>query len=224
GAGENVTPMLIATINGQFDIAKYLLDNGGDPNLAQENGVTPLYAALNCQWSDKALYPQPRAFEQQKIAYLPLMEAFLQKGANVNARLTRKVWYSQYDFDQSGVDETGATPFFRAAYADDMDGMKLLVKGGADPTIPTLRTRGRVRTGDVVRETEDVSGVPPVPVGGPGVPPLLAAAGAGYGEGLAANHHHYAPTGMLAAVKYLTEDLHLGPNIRDHQGKHATHE
>ena len=65
GAGDPVTPMLIATMNGHFDLAKYLLDKGADPNLAQSNGVTPLYAALNCQWSDKALYPQPRAFEQQ---------------------------------------------------------------------------------------------------------------------------------------------------------------
>jgi uncharacterized protein len=223
-AGDRVTPMLIAVINGHFDVARQLLDQGADPNLAQDNGVTPLYAALNCQWSDKALYPQPRAFEQQKTSYLQLMEALLQKGANVNARLTKKVWYSQYDFDQSGVDETGATPFWRAAYADDVDAMKLLVKWGADPNIPTLRTPGRVRTGDAVREAEDVSGIPPVPVGGPGVPALLAAAGAGYGEGLAANHHHYAPTGMLAAVKYMIDELHLDPTVRDHEGNNAIHD
>ena len=223
-SGDRVTPMLIAIINGHYDLAKALLDRGADPNLAQDNGVTPLYAALNCQWSDKALYPQPRAFEQQKISYLQLMDALLQKGATVNARLTRKVWYSQYDFDQSGVDETGATPFWRAAYADDIDAMKLLVKWGADPTIPTLRTPGRPRTGDAVRETEDVSGMAPVPVGGPGVAPLLAAAGAGYGEGLAANHHHYAPTGMLAAVKYMVDELHLDPNVRDHEGNNAIHD
>jgi ankyrin repeat protein len=223
-AGDLVTPMLIAIVNGHYDLAKALLDRGADPNLAQDNGVTPLYAVLNCQWSDKALYPQPRAYEQQKLSYLQLMDALLQKGANVNARLTKKVWYSQYDFDQSGVDETGATPFWRAAYADDIDAMKLLVKYGADPTIPTLRTPGRPRTGDAVRETEDVSGMPPVPVGGPGVAPLLAAAGAGYGEGLAANHHHYAATGMLAAVKYMVEELHVDPTVRDHEGNNAIHD
>jgi ankyrin repeat protein len=223
-AGDQTTPLLIATINGHFDLAKQLLDKGADPNLPQgTNGVTPLYAALGCQWSDKALYPQPRAFEQQKTSYLDLMQALLDKGANPNARLTRKVWYSQYDFDQSGVDETGATPFFRAAYAADVDGMKLLVKYGADPSLRTMRTPGRVRTGDIVRDVQDVSPMPPVPPGGPALTALLAASGAGYGEGFAANHHHHAPGGMLPAVKYLVEELHVDVNAKDHDGNTAIH-
>jgi ankyrin repeat protein len=222
--GDQSTPLLVAIINGQFDLAKLLLDRGANPNLAQSvNGVTPLYAALGCQWSDKALYPQPRAFEQQKTSYLDLMQAMLDKGADPNARLTRKVWYSQYDFDQSGVDETGATPFFRAAYAADVDGMKLLMKYGADPNVRTMRTPGRVRTGDVVREVQDVSPLPPVPPGGPGLTPLLAASGAGYGEGFAANHHHHAPAGMMPAVKYLVEELHVDVNAKDHDGNTAIH-
>ena len=223
GAGDPVTPLLIATINGQFDLAKMLLDKGADPNLAQSNGVTPLYAALGCQWSDKALYPQPRAFEQQHTTYLDLMQAMLEKGANPNARLTKKVWYAQYDFDQSGVDESGATPFFRAAYAADVDGMKLLVKYGADPDIRTMRTPGRVRTGDVTREVQDVSPLPPVPPGGPAITALLAASGEGYGEGFAANHHHHAAAGMLPAVKYLVEELHMDVNAKDHDGNTAVH-
>ena len=223
GAGDKVTPILIATINGHFDLAKYLLDKGADPNLSQDNGAAPVYAALNCQWAAKALYPQPRAYEQQQTTYLDLMKALLDKGADPNARLARKVWYSQYDFDQSGVDESGATPFWRAAYAADVEGMKLLLANGADPNIKTMRTPGRVRTGDVQREAVDVSPLPPVPAGGPGVSPLLAASGAGYGEGFAANHHRFAPAGMLAAVKYLVEELHVDVNAKDHDGNTAIH-
>jgi ankyrin repeat protein len=223
GAGDPVTPMLIATMNGQFDIARFLLDKGADPNLAQANGVAPLYAALNCQWAAKALYPQPRAYEQQHASYLDLMAALLEKGADPNARLTKKVWYAQYDFDQSGVDETGSTPFWRAAYAADVDAMKLMLKYGADPNITTMRSAGRVRVGDVTRDVVDVSPLPPVAVGGPGVTPLLAASGVGYGEGFAANHHRFAPGGMLAAVKYLVEELHADVNARDHDGNSAIH-
>src|SRR3954467_3042286 len=168
GSGDPVTPLVIATMNGHFDVAKYLLDKGADPNLAQNNGVAPLYAALNCQWAAKALYPQPRAYEQQHTTYLDLMQALLDKGADPNARLTKKVWYAQYDFDQSGVDEAGSTAFWRAAYASDIDAMKLLIARGADPNIPTMRMPGRVRTGDVgERAVQDISPLPPIPVGGP---------------------------------------------------------
>ena len=223
GAGDPITPLLIATMNGHFDLAKYLVDKGADPNLAQSNGVAPLYAALNCQWAAKALYPQPRAYEQQHASYLELMQALLDKGADPNARLTKKVWYAQYDFDQSGVDETGSTPFWRAAYAADVDAMKLMLKYGADPNITTMRSAGRVRVGDVTRDVVDVSPMPPVAVGGPGVTALLAASGVGYGEGFAANHHRFAPGGMLAAVKYLVEELHADVNARDHDGNSAIH-
>jgi uncharacterized protein len=222
-AGDRTSPLLIATINGHFDLAKLLLDKGADPNLAAENNGTPLYGAINCEWAPKALYPQPRAYVNQKTTYLELMKALLDKGADPNVRLNKKVWYSGYSFDLSGVDEIGATPFWRAAYASDVDAMKLLVSYGADPNIRTKRSAGRPRAGDIDREVKDVSALPPVPIGGPAVTPLQAAAGVGYGEGFAANSHRFAPGGMLAAVKYLVEELGADVNAYDHEGNTALH-
>jgi ankyrin repeat protein len=222
-AGDKTSPLLIATINGHFDLAMLLLDKGADPLAAAENNATPLYGVLNCEWAPKALYPQPRAQMNQKTTYLELMQALLDKGADPNVRLNKKVWYSGYSFDLSGVDETGATPFWRAAYASDVEAMKMLVAYGADPNIPTKRIAGRGRFGDVDREVKDVSGRPPVAVGGPAVTPLQAAAGVGYGEGFAANSHRFAPTGMLAAVKYLVDELAADVNAFDHEGNTALH-
>jgi ankyrin repeat protein len=223
--GDKTSALLIAIINGHFDLAKHLLDKGADPNLASDNGAAPLYATLNVQWAPKALYPQPRAYQQQTLTHLDLMKALIDNGADVNARLKKKVWYSGYNFDLSGVDEIGATPFWRAAYASDVDAMKLLVERGADPNLTTMKPAGRPRTGDGGRETvEDKSGLPPLPVGGPGVTPLQAAAGVGYGEGFAANSHRFAPGGMLVAVKYLVEELGADVNAADHEGNTALHQ
>jgi ankyrin repeat protein len=213
----------MAVINGHFDLAKYLLDHGADPNLASDNGAAPLYGIVNVQWAPKALYPQPRAHQQQQSTYLDLMRALLDEGADPNARVRKKVWYSGYSFDLSGVDEIGATPFWRAAYASDVDAMKLLVAYGADANIRTIKPAGRPRTGDGERDVQDVSGLAPVPLFAPSVTPLQAAAGVGYGEGFAANAHRFAPVGMLAAVKYLVEEIGAEVNAVDHEGNTALH-
>jgi ankyrin repeat protein len=220
--GDHSSPLIVATLNGRFDTAMYLLDHGADPNLAESNGATPLYDVLNVVWSAKTEYPQPQANKQQKTPYLDLMKALLTHGANPNARLTRKVWYSGYNRDMSGLDEVGATPFWRAAYSDDVDAMKMLVAYGADPNVPTMKSAGR-RPGGAESAGPDKSGLTPVPIGGPGVPPLLAASGEAYGSSFTSNEHRYAPTGMLAAVKYLVEELHADVNARDAEGDTALH-
>ncbi|MEO7134036.1 MAG: ankyrin repeat domain-containing protein [Vicinamibacterales bacterium] len=223
-AGDRATALLIATINGHFDFAARLLERGANPNLIAENGATPLYAAINLQWAPRAGYPQPHAQLNQQVSYLDYMKLLLDKGADPNARVRKKVWYTGYNFDQSGVDEVGATAFWRAAYGADVEAMRLLMAYGADPNLGTVKPPERPEVGDAGRRAvTDVSGVPPVPVGGAGVPPLLAAAGVGYGEGFAGNSHRFAPIGQLAAVKYLVEAAGADVNARDHEGHTAMH-
>jgi ankyrin repeat protein len=219
---DGTTPLLMATINGQFDLAMLLLERGADPTLSSEAGATPLFTTINIQWAPRSFYPQPRAQLQQRTTYLDLMTALLDKGADVNARLRKKIWYTQYNFDLLRVDEAGATPFWRAAYASDIEAMTLLLARGADPTIPTMKGPGRQRRQGGT-QAGDPSGLDPLPPGAPGVPALHAAAGVGYGEGFAGNAHRFAPTGMLAAVKFLVEELKMDVNVVDDSGNTALH-
>jgi ankyrin repeat protein len=224
-AGDHTSPLLIATINGHFDLANILLQKGADHSLASDAGATPLYAAINVHWAPKALYPQPKAHEQQQLTYHDFMEILLEAGADPNVRLTKHLWYMSYNFDLLGVDTKGATPFWRAAYATDVDAMKLLVAHGADPDVPTMKVAERRRRDDGGRSKDegDPSGLPPVPVGGPGVYPIHAASGVGYGKDFAANSHRHTPDGWVPAVRYLVEELGADVNQRDHEGYNAIH-
>ena len=101
--------------------------------------------------------------------------------------------------------------------------MRLLVARGADPFIPSVRPAERNRGLDGLGEQRDVSNLPPVPVGGPGIPPLLAAAGVGYGKGFAGNSHVFAPSGMMPAVMYLVEEIGADVNATDYEGNTVVH-
>ncbi len=222
--GDESTPLVVAVINGNYDLAMVFLERGADPNLASEDGVAPLFATLNTEWALRTWHPQPTAYQQQRTGYLELMNALLEAGAEPNARVKTHVWYAAYNAGRMGVDFAGATAFWRAAYATDVAAMKLLVKHGADPNIPTIKPAERRRGGDDDdEEAEDPSGLPPVPAGGPVVHPLHAASGVGYGTSRVGQQHRYVPDGWLPAVRYLVDDLGVDVNVRDHEGYSAVH-
>lgn len=226
-AGDGSSPLLVAVINGNYDVARDLLEAGADPNLVSDDGVGPLFATLNIEWSLRTWYPQPQAFRQQETTYLELMDRLLAAGADPNQRTSTHLWYASYNAGRMGVDLTGATPFWRAAYAVDVPAMRLLVEHGADPDIWTMKIPERRRMVDPDipnnpannrKQEKDYSGLPPVPVGGPAVHPLHAASGVGFGTSRVAQQHRAAPGGWLPAVKYLIEELGVDPNIRDLDG------
>lgn len=130
------TPLLVATMRGQVDLALYLLDHGADPNIGAA-GFTPLHWA-STTWESFAAnsvygFIDPMAGIPDRQAKLRIVKALLAHGANVNARMTKK----QPNFATGYADSVGATPFLLAASADDVEMMKILLDAGADPKIAT---------------------------------------------------------------------------------------
>ena len=151
-AGDGSTPLLMAAINGQFDVAMLLIEKGADPNLASKgNAVHPLWAAVNTQWQPRTRFPQPQQMELQKANYLEVMESLLKAGADPNARIQSHPWYMVYtgcgNRNCGLADNSGSSAFWRAAYSVDVDAMRLLVKYGADPNLPTMAPQQAIRRG-----------------------------------------------------------------------------
>jgi len=228
-AGDGTSPLLMATINGRYDLARELLDRGADPTIASVAGATPLYTTINTQWIPATRHPQHNHYLYQETSYLELMEALLEAGADPNVQTEMALWYTTFSGGGNlGVDQEGATPFWRAAHALDVEAMRLLLRYEADPHIPTRAPEslreGRNTQGYGAQWEGDASGLPPTPPGGPGHHPIHAAAGVGYARDYNWDHRHApAPDAFLRAVRFLVEEVGADVNARDHYGYGALH-
>src|ERR671922_125951 len=95
--------------------------------------VVVLLTAAPVAWANTPLI---EAVKQQDRATVPTL---LDHGVDVNAQLKRKLWFRKFRYGDDWVDPNGATPFWRAAQANDIAAMRLLAARGADPNIATAR-------------------------------------------------------------------------------------
>jgi ankyrin repeat protein len=126
------SPLLAATQNQNYQMGKFLIERGANVNLANKGGWTPLYLATDNRNIEGGDYPT-RSPDMDTIAYITLL---LDKGANVNARITEST-ETRTVFTNQWLNEEGATAFLRAAQSGDLELLKLLVSRGADPKINT---------------------------------------------------------------------------------------
>ena len=152
---DGISAVVIALINGHYDVAGALLEAGTDPKLADYTGRTALYAAIDFNTMVKSNRPAPKVLEN-RLTGLDVARIALEHGADVNARLKRLPPYrAKLDRGNDGMLGGGTTAFLRAAKAGDLPAMKLLLEHGADPLLAPTRN---------------------------GISPLMAAAGLGTSE------------------------------------------
>ena len=189
-ASDDTSALVLATINAHYEVAVLLLEHGADPNVPDARG-SALHALA---WirrpgttASGSVPPQPTG----KLDSLDLVKALLRRGANPNVRLE----WNDIPFDRDDgeakippnlavgrdfISLVGATPFFLAAKHGDVQLMRALVDGGADPLLKTKYN----------------------------VTPLMAAAGLGYwtGESPGPMNGNTSERERLEALK-LTIDL-----------------
>ena len=134
--GDGSSPMVIAIANGHYDVAQYLLDQGADLNRVNIDGLGPVYATVNMRHAPISWAPNPTT-DQEEVDSLDLLRHLLVAGADPNARVVRKLWFSPTSHDRGWVDFAGSTPFWRAAHSTDVEAMRILVEAGADPNLAT---------------------------------------------------------------------------------------
>jgi ankyrin repeat protein len=132
---DGTNALVVSIMNKKYTFAKFLLDRGANPNLADVKGRAPLYAAVDIRNEDYSALPSRK--EEDPLPSLEIVKALLARGANPNVQLTKNLpGRSGMDSGDTTLDE-GTTPLMRAARAGDAAVMRALLEKGADPKLTT---------------------------------------------------------------------------------------
>ncbi len=127
-AGDGKTALAVAIFNGHYAAASFLVDSRTDVNKADAQRFTPLFWAVDRRNMETA----PSFPWMVTVDPMPLIRKLLDAGANPNAIVDNTPRGRMREGSPRIVFSTALT---RAAFAADLELVKLLLERGADPSI-----------------------------------------------------------------------------------------
>jgi len=127
-AGDGKTALALAIFNGGYDVASLLVDRKTDLNKADAQRFTPLFWAVDRRNMETA----PNFPWMVTVDPMPLIRKLLDAGANPNALVNNT---PRGRMREGSPRIVFATALMRAAFAGDLELVKLLLERGADPAI-----------------------------------------------------------------------------------------
>jgi uncharacterized protein len=127
---DSVSPLLVAIMNANWDLAKQLITAGADVNQWDIYGETPLLTAIDLRTridGGRASIDQPN-----QTKGIEILKLLLERGANPDMQL-----FFQPANARGVVYTRGVTPLIRAVVNADLEVTRLLLEHGADATIAT---------------------------------------------------------------------------------------
>jgi uncharacterized protein len=127
-AGDGKTALAIAIFNGNYDVGSFLVEKGVDVNRADAQRFTPLFWAVDRRNMETA----PNFPWMVTADPMPLIRQLLDAGANPNALVNNT---PRARMREGSPRIVFATALMRAAFAGDLELVKLLLDHGADPMV-----------------------------------------------------------------------------------------
>jgi ankyrin repeat protein len=127
-AGDGKTALALAIFNGNYEAASFLVDSKADVNKADAQRFTPLFWAVDRRNMETA----PNFPWMVTADPMPLIRKMLAAGANPNALVNNT---PRARMREGSPRIVFSTALMRAAFAADLDLVKLLLEHGADPKV-----------------------------------------------------------------------------------------
>jgi ankyrin repeat protein len=122
---DGVSPLLVAIMNANWDLAKQLIDAGADVNQWDMYGEAPLFTAVGLR--NQLSGGKGSIDPLNETKGLTIVRLLLERGANPNMQL-----FFRPANVRGATNTRGSTPLIRAVAGADMEMMKLLLEYHAD--------------------------------------------------------------------------------------------